>query len=77
MGVIMFVSRSMSRNLITIGKDADIFAAQEKMTKNRIRHLPVVEGKDFLIGIVTDRDIRSALPYNIFKGLTAAKSGKR
>jgi acetoin utilization protein AcuB len=64
----MFVSKSMSRKLITIGKDADILEAQEKMTENRIRHLPVVEGKDFLIGVVTDRDIRSALPYDIFKG---------
>jgi len=63
----MFVSRSMTRKVITIGKDADILDAQEKMTENRIRHLPVVEGKDCLIGVVTDRDIRSALPYSMFK----------
>lgn len=69
----MFVSKSMSRKLITIGKDADILEAQEKMTENRIRHLPVVEGKDFLIGVITDRDIRSALPYNIFKGPDCSK----
>ena len=52
---------------MTIGRDADIFEAQEKMARNRIRHLPVVDEDDHLVGIVTDRDIRSALPYSLFK----------
>lgn len=63
----MFVSRSMTRKVMTIGRDADIFEAQEKMARNRIRHLPVVDEDDHLVGIVTDRDIRSALPYSLFK----------
>jgi acetoin utilization protein AcuB len=58
----MFISKVMTRNVITIDKDADIFTAQEKLFKHRIRHLPVVEKNNLLIGIVTDRDIRSALP---------------
>jgi acetoin utilization protein AcuB len=58
----MFISKVMTRNVITIDKDADIFIAQEKLFKHRIRHLPVVEKNNLLIGIVTDRDIRSALP---------------
>jgi acetoin utilization protein AcuB len=37
------------------------------MTQNDIRHLPVVDRDQRLIGIVTDRDIRSALPYRYFK----------
>jgi acetoin utilization protein AcuB len=37
------------------------------MTQNRIRHLPVVDADGRLIGIVTDRDIRSALPYSMIK----------
>ena len=65
----MFVSRSMTRKVITVGKNTDIFDAQEKMAENRIRHLPVVAENDHLIGVVTDRDIRSAMPYNIFKEL--------
>jgi len=63
----MFVSRSMTSKVITITGDASIFDAQEAMAKHRIRHLPVVDEKDTLIGIVTDRDIRSALPYSLFK----------
>ena len=63
----MFVSQSMTRKVITIDPEADIFAAHEKMAHNRIRHLPVIDPQDRLIGIVTDRDIRSALPFKLFK----------
>ncbi len=63
----MFVSQSMTRKVITIDQEADIFEAQEKMAHNRIRHLPVIDPRDRLIGIVTDRDIRSALPFELFK----------
>lgn len=63
----MFVSQSMTRKVVTIDKDAGIFDAQEKLAEHRIRHLPVVDADDRLIGIVTDRDIRSAMPYSLFK----------
>jgi acetoin utilization protein AcuB len=71
----MFVSQSMTHKVITIDQQADIFEAQEKMANNRIRHLPVIDSQDRLIGIVTDRDIRSALPFKLFKdpGLEAEK----
>ena len=63
----MFVSRSMTSEVITITGDASIFDAQEKMAKHQIRHLPVIDEDYTLVGIVTDRDIRSALPYSLFK----------
>ena len=63
----MFVSRSMTRKVITVGPQANIFEAQELMAQNQIRHLPVVDASNRLLGIVTDRDIRSALPYKFFK----------
>lgn len=63
----MFVSRSMTRKVITVDQEANIFEAQELMTGKHIRHLPVVDKANRLIGIVTDRDIRSALPYSFFK----------
>ncbi|MBU4462797.1 MAG: CBS domain-containing protein [Proteobacteria bacterium] len=58
----MFVSKSMTKKVITINKDADIFEAKDKMAEHRIRHLPVVTRDYHLIGIVSDRDIRSAMP---------------
>ena len=63
----MFVSRSMVSQVITIDKDASVFEAQEKMAANGIRHLPIVGGDNRLIGIVTDRDIRSVMPYRLIK----------
>jgi len=63
----MFVSRSMTQKVITTGPEADVFDAYEKMSQNRIRHLPVIDADGRLIGIVTDRDIRSALPYSMIK----------
>ena len=63
----MFVSRSMTRKVVTVGPEVGIFEAQELMAERKIRHLPVVDANDRLIGIVTDRDIRSALPYAFFK----------
>lgn len=71
----MFVRQSMARKVITINKEAGIFDAQEKMAEHRIRHLPVVDADNRLIGIVTDRDVRSALPYRLFED-PANKEGK-
>ncbi|MDO9567146.1 MAG: CBS domain-containing protein [Candidatus Desulfaltia sp.] len=73
----MFVSKSMTTKVITINKDADIFEAREKMAEHQIRHLPVITKDYQLIGIVSDRDIRSAMPlsdYNSKK--TSAKIAK-
>lgn len=62
----MFVSRSMTRKVITLHQDADLNQAREKMASNKIRHLPVIDGDNRLLGIVTDRDIRSALPSAVY-----------
>lgn len=63
----MFVSRSMTRRVVTIRPEETVFEAQELMSRHKVRHLPVVDGEDKLVGIVSDRDIRSALPYQYFK----------
>lgn len=61
----MFVSRSMTRKIITIDENTDILEAKKKMAEHRIRHLPVVAKDNRLCGIVTDRDIRSAMPSSV------------
>lgn len=73
----MFVSKSMTRKVITIDKDDSIFEAQEKMVQHRIRHLPVVDKGNQLIGILTDRDIRSALPFSLFKDPASEKEKEK
>lgn len=50
----------MTKNLLTVTPSETIGLADELMSEHRIRQIPVAEGKE-LVGIVTDRDIRSFL----------------
>jgi len=61
----MFIDKSMTRNVVAVDPECSVIEAKGIMTQNRIRHLPVVNADNYLIGIVTDRDIRSALPSPI------------
>ncbi len=63
----MFVTERMSKDLITAGPDMTIFEARKIMTEKGIRHLPIVDPAGKLIGIVTDRDIRDAMPSTLLK----------
>lgn len=64
----MFIQNSMVKEVVTVDKETSVHEARELMIKNDVRHLPVVDDQKKLLGIVTDRDIRSALPYNLLKG---------
>lgn len=58
----MFIDKSMTKKVMTVSKETSVLEASELMKKNSIRHLPVVDEDNTLLGIVTDRDIRSAMP---------------
>jgi acetoin utilization protein AcuB len=58
----MFVSERMSRDLITASPEMTIVEAKTVMAEKKIRHLPVTDAAGKLIGIVSDRDIRDAMP---------------
>jgi acetoin utilization protein AcuB len=57
----MLVEDVMTRSLVTIAPEETLRAAVDLLLKNRIRHLPVVDGTA-LVGIVTDRDVKRATP---------------
>ena len=69
----MFVSNSMTRTVVTITPDTDILSAKKLLEQHHIRHLPVTRKNHRLIGIVTDRDIRSALP-SVLSGESLGKN---
>jgi acetoin utilization protein AcuB len=50
----------MTKNPVSISPSETVAQAEELMAENRIRQLPVVEDRA-LVGIVTDRDLRSFL----------------
>jgi acetoin utilization protein AcuB len=56
----MRVRDVMARNPITIDPEAPLETAVAVMLERRVRHLPVVDDQGRLVGIVTDRDLRSA-----------------
>jgi acetoin utilization protein AcuB len=57
-----FMREMIQRNPVTIGPEASFFEAREIVQDKGIRHLPVVDKENKLVGIVTDRDIRKAAP---------------
>jgi CBS domain-containing protein len=52
----------MTRDPITLRDDDLLRQAVEIVMVRRIRHIPVMDGKGRLVGIVTDRDIQGTLP---------------
>lgn len=58
----MRVERWMSRPAITVTPDIPASLALRKMIEYEIRRLPVVDDDGILLGLVTDRDLRGALP---------------
>lgn len=73
----MFIDKSMTKKVITIHKDAPILEAGEKMKQNNIRHIPVVDKDNILLGVITDRDIRSAMPSVLLADVDTQKERER
>lgn len=57
----MLVKDLMSRNVLTIGLSDSCQEAVARMHRARVRHLPVVDRGEMLVGVVTDRDLRHHL----------------
>jgi acetoin utilization protein AcuB len=57
-----FMRERIQRNPVTIGPDASFFDARRLIHEKGVRHLPVVDKDNRVVGIVTDRDIRQAAP---------------
>jgi signal-transduction protein with cAMP-binding, CBS, and nucleotidyltransferase domain len=55
------VGHIMAQRVHTIGPDKDIYEAVLKMSKQHIKHLPVVEGEN-LVGIISYKDIIKLQP---------------
>jgi acetoin utilization protein AcuB len=57
-----FMREKIQRNPVTISSEASFFEARNLIHEKGVRHLPVVDKNNQLVGIVTDRDIREAAP---------------
>ena len=57
-----FMREKIQKNPVTISPEASFFEARNLIHEKGIRHLPVVDKNNAVVGIVTDRDIREAAP---------------
>jgi len=57
-----FMREKIQRNPVTISPEASFYEARNLIHEKGVRHLPVVDKNNMLVGIITDRDIREAAP---------------
>jgi len=60
----MLVKEYMTPNPRSVSEDSSILEAADLMKKHKVRRFPVLRDNE-LIGIVTDRDLRSAAPSQV------------
>ncbi|MFQ5847498.1 MAG: CBS domain-containing protein [Candidatus Methylomirabilales bacterium] len=60
----MRVQDWMTAEVVTVGGSTSLREAAELMTSRKFRHLPVVE-EGRLVGIVSERDLRQAMPSQV------------
>lgn len=55
------IDNIMTARLVTINKTEGLETAYLKMKSNGIRHLPVIDQQDHVVGIISDRDIQRSM----------------
>ena len=70
----MKIKELMQKNVFTVGPDDPIDRVFFLLHYEKIRHLPVVEGRD-VVGIVSDRDLYKALGPRTHSRVVARSEG--
>jgi len=61
----MYIFRHMTSDPITVSPDMLLPEARTLLNDYHFRHLPVVDRQGILVGMLTDRDLRSAYPSSV------------
>lgn len=72
----MFIADYMTPDPVTITADTLLPDARRLLDDRHFRHLPVVDEHRKLIGVVTDRDLRSAYPSTVADDVTRGQTFK-
>ncbi|WP_031479348.1 CBS and ACT domain-containing protein [Maridesulfovibrio frigidus] len=72
----MLVGDWMTEEVITLFPAASISDAAEMMKERGIRQIPVTEASGLVIGIISDRDVRDAMPSKFLPGDRASVVGE-
>ncbi|WP_319470059.1 CBS and ACT domain-containing protein [uncultured Pseudodesulfovibrio sp.] len=71
----MLVRDWMTANVISLGVNSSVMDAAEILHEKNIRQFPVIDRDAALVGIVSDRDIRDAMPSKFIPGDNAEGRG--
>ena len=55
------VADVMTRNPLAVHPDDYVISAAARMQQHNIRHLPVIDGEQDILGMLSDRDVRAAI----------------
>lgn len=58
----MLVEEIMTKNVVTLKREDTIKKAYNILKENKFHHIPIINDNNVVIGIISDRDIRDALP---------------
>jgi len=58
----LIVEEIMNRHVFTLKETDSVKKAISLINEQKIRHIPIIDEYDHLLGIITDRDIKEALP---------------
>jgi acetoin utilization protein AcuB len=61
----MYISRSMTTDPTCVRPETPLPEARELLEARRLRHLPVTDAAGRLVGMLSDRDVRSAFPSTV------------
>lgn len=64
----MLVREWMTNNVIALGENSSVLDAAEILRERNIRQFPVTDDDGAVVGIVSDRDIRDAMPSKFLPG---------
>lgn len=57
----MIVEKIMSKNIITLSPNHNLLDANKIMREHKIRHLPIIDASNKLVGLVAQRDIKNTI----------------
>lgn len=67
-GVLMLIEEIMVRDVQTLYATNTVKDAHNIMRAHRIRHIPILDETEKVVGIITDRDIKEAIPSTLSSG---------
>ncbi|KOS67614.1 acetoin utilization protein AcuB [Lysinibacillus contaminans] len=61
----MIVEEIMNHEPYTLAPTNTVREALKKMREKKVRHLPIVDEENHVLGVITERDIKEALPSSL------------